>query len=196
MAVFGYARVSSKEQNEDRQVIALREFGVPEPNIVVEKVSGKDFNRAEYRRLMAILKPGDVLVMGSLDRLGRDYFAVIDEWRHITKELRADIVILDMPLLDTRQKDRDLTASFVADLVLQILSYVGEKERRLNKERQAAGVAAAKARGVQFGRKPMERPAEFEAIRELWKNGEISANAAARRLGVSRPTFKDWSGKI
>jgi len=194
--LIGYARCSTKEQNPDRQIIALREFGVPEDAIVVEMLSGKNFLRPAYQKMVSQLKPGDAVVIDSLDRLGRDRDAVVDEWRRITKEQSADIVVLDMlPLLDTRQKDRDITASFVADLVLQILSYVSEKERLLNKERQSAGIAAAHQRGVRFGRKPIEKPANFEAVRDLWECGEISASEAARRLGVSRPTFMVWIGK-
>ena len=191
----GYVRCSTKDQCPDRQVIALRKFGVPEKAIVIERMSGKNFQRPVYQELINRLKPGDVMVVDALDRLGRDYDAVIDSWRLITKEIGADIVVLDMPLLDTRNKDRDLTASFVADLVLQILSYVGEKERQLNRERQAAGIAAAKARGVRFGRKPLERPAEFKAVYRLWDCGEITASEAARNLGVSRTTFSNWIRK-
>ncbi|MCL1845619.1 MAG: recombinase family protein [Defluviitaleaceae bacterium] len=192
----GYVRCSTKEQSPDRQIIALREFGVPEDSIVIEMLSGKNFQRPAYQEMVMQLKPGDALVIDSLDRLGRDRNAVVDEWRRITKEMGADIVVMDMlPLLDTRHKEQDITASFVADLVLQVLCYVCEKERLLNHERASAGIAAAKARGVRFGRKPIEKPAEFEAIRELWESGEISASAAARRLGVSRPTFMTWVGK-
>jgi DNA invertase Pin-like site-specific DNA recombinase len=159
--------------------------------------SGKNFERPEYQKLVKSLKRGDVVVIDSLDRLGRDRDALVEEWRRITKEKGADMVVLDMlPLLDTRQKEHDLTASFVADLVLQILSYVSEKERLLNRERSAAGIVAAKQRGVKFGRKPMELPVNFETVREAWEREEISTSEAARRLGVSRPTFKRWIGKI
>jgi len=193
----GYVRCSTREQCPDRQILALRGFGVPEEAIVMEMKSGKNFERPEYQKLVKNLKPGDVLVIDSLDRLGRDRDALVDEWRRITKEKGADMVVLDMlPLLDTRQKEHDLTASFVADLVLQILSYVSEKERLLNRERSAAGIVAAKQRGVKFGRKPMELPANFEEVREAWEREEISTSEAARRLGVSRPTFKRWIGKI
>jgi DNA invertase Pin-like site-specific DNA recombinase len=188
----GYCRVSARDQNEQRQIIAMREFGVPEENIFVEKLSGKDFNRPVYQEVVARLNPGDVLVISSLDRLGREYDAVINEWRHLTKERKAAVVVLDMPLLDTRTKDRDLTASFVADLVLQILSYVAEKERLLNKQRQAEGIAAAIADGVKFGQEPMERPALFEETCEQWKSGNISSRDAGRLLGVSHTTFLRW----
>jgi len=193
----GYVRCSTREQTPDRQIIALREFGVPEDAIVIEMKSGKNFERPAYQKLVDELEPGDAVVIDSLDRLGRDRDALVDEWRRITKEKGADMVVLDMmPLLDTRQKDRDITASFVADLVLQILSYVSEKERLLNRERTAAGIAAAHQRGVKFGRKPMERPDEFESVRELWEREEISASEAARRLGISRPTFMRWIGRL
>jgi len=194
--LIGYARCSTKEQNPDRQIIALREFGVPDAKIIVEMMSGKNFQRPAYQDMVKQLKPGDALVIDSLDRLGRDRNAVIDEWRHITKERGADIVVLDMlPLLDTRQKERDMTATFVADLVLQVLSYVCEKERQLNRERQAAGIAAARAKGVKFGRKPIERPKSFNKIYNDWKKGYITATEAAKQLRVSRPTFMAWAGK-
>ncbi|MCL1884629.1 MAG: recombinase family protein [Defluviitaleaceae bacterium] len=191
--MYGYVRVSTKEQNEDRQVIALREFGVPDAGIVIEKVSGKDFNRVEYRKLLERLKPGDTLVIKSIDRLGRDYEEIIEHWRIITKEIAAAIVVVDMPLLDTRQKKRDLTSSLVSDLVLQILSYVAEVERSFTHQRQAEGIAAAKAKGVKFGRPPRERPELFGPIHELWQCGEISAREAARRLGITHPTFRAWA---
>jgi len=190
--LFGYVRVSTREQNASRQVIAMREFGIPETSIVVEMMSGKNFHRPAYRKLIKQLQPGDVLVLNSLDRLGREYDALIDEWRYITKEVGADIVVLDMPLLDTRKKDRDLTASFVADLVLQILSYVSEKERELNRQRQAAGIAAAKARGVKFGQRPLERPPLFDKLRERWRRGGVTSREAGRLLGVSHTTFLAW----
>jgi len=193
--LMGYARCSTREQNPDKQIIALRKFGEPKEDIVVEMLSGKNFQRPAYQKLVSQLKPGDVLVLDSLDRLGRDRDGVVDEWRHITKNMGADIVILNVSLLDTRKKDRDLTASFVADLVLQILSYVSEKEGLLNRERQSAGIDAAHKRMVKYGRKPIEKPANFEIVRDLWECGEISASEAARRLGVSRLTFMVWIGK-
>lgn len=189
----GYCRVSSRDQNEQRQVIAMREFGISEENILVEKMSGKDFNRPVYKSMVAKLKPGDVLVISSLDRLGRDYDAVIEEWRYLTKKLNIDIVVLNMPLLDMRRKDRDLTASFVADLVLQILSYVSETERLMNRERQSAGIAAAKARGVKFGNKPKKRPELLVELHEMWKQGEITSREAGRLLSVSHTTFLNWT---
>ena len=190
--VIGYCRVSTREQNEERQVVAMKEFGVFEENIIVEKMSGKNFDRPLYQSLLKKLKADDVLVIKSLDRLGRDYDSIISEWRYITKNLNVSIVVLDMPLLDTRQKDRDLTVSFVSDLVLQILSYVAETERNFNRQRQAEGIAIAKANGVRLGRKPLEVPPAFREFSKLWRRGEISASEAARELGVSRPTFMKW----
>ena len=148
--VYGYMRVSTKEQNEDRQLIAMLEFGVKESHLFMDKQSGKDFNRPSYLKLLSTLRPGDVLVVKSIDRLGRDYEEIIEQWRIITKERQVAIVVLDMPLLDTRQKDRDLTGIFIADLVLQILSYVAQTEREFNRQRQSEGIAAAKAKGVMY----------------------------------------------
>ena len=190
--LIGYVRCSTKEQNPDRQIIAMKKFGVPEDAIVVEAMSGKDFNRPKYEKIIQGLKPGKALVLDALDRLGRNYDEIISQWRYITKDLGADIVLLDMPLLDTRKKDRDLTASFVADLVLQILSYVSEKERELNRQRQEAGIAAAKAKGVRFGRKPLEHPEMLGMVREQWERGEISSREAGHILGVSHTTFLAW----
>jgi len=189
---FGYVRVSTREQHEDRQMIAMREFGIPRKRIVIEKMSGKDFNRPLYRGLLQKLKPGDVLVVKSIDRLGRDYGEIIEQWRHITKEIGAAIVVIDMPLLDTRNKERDLTAALISDIVLQLLSYVAEQERIFNHQRQAEGIAAAKARGVRFGREARERPAMFESIQNLWRCGEISAREAGRLLDISHTTFLRW----
>ena len=179
--MYGYIRVSTKEQNEDRQRIAIQEFGVAECNIVLDKQSGKDFDRPGYRRLLKKIKPGDTLVIKSIDRLGRNYSEILEQWRGITKEKRAAIVVLDMPLLDTR-RGKDLTGLLIADIVLQLLSYVAQTERELIRQRQAEGIAAAKARGVKFGRRPMKRPPEFEDAREAWKAGALSARGAARQL--------------
>ena len=190
--MYGYARVSTKEQNADRQVIALRDFGVPEEDILVEKKSGKDFDRPVYQEMVKNLNPGDVLVIKSLDRLGRDYEEIIEQWRYINKEINADIVVLDMPLLDTRGKDRNLTASLVTDLVLQVLSYVAQTEREFCLQRQSEGIAAAKERGVQFGRKPIKFPHMFHDVLKSHMEGAISARQAADILGVSRPTFLKW----
>ena len=192
--MYGYIRVSTKEQNEDRQRIALREFGVAEWNIVLDKRSGKDFDRPGYRRLLKKIKPGDTLVIKSIDRLGRDHSEILEQWRAITEEKRAAIVVLDMPLLDTRQ-GKDLTGRLIADIVLQLLSYVAQTERELIRQRQAEGIAAAKARGVRFGRRPMERPEEFQAAREAWQAGALSARGAARQLGITHRTFLKWASE-
>ena len=191
---YGYARVSTKEQNEQRQIIALTGFGIAEKNIYVDKQSGKDFERTQYRRLMRKLKDGDLLVVKSIDRLGRNYAEILEQWRIITKEKCAAIVVLDMPLLDTR-KTNDLTGTLIADIVLQLLSYVAQTEREFIRQRQAEGIAAAKARGVRFGRKPKEKPPDFPAVLEAWCKGELSARAAAARLGVTHRTFKMWAAQ-
>lgn len=190
--LYGYVRVSTKDQNLDRQILALREFGVPEKQILQEKQSGKDFERPAYRRLMKKLKPGDTLVIKSIDRLGRNYDEILEQWRIITKEKGASIVVLDMPLLDTRQ-GRDLTGTLIADIVLQLLSYVAQTEREFIRQRQAEGIAAAKARGVQFGRKAMCRPNDYALIKNEWMAGEKSARAAARALNVAPSTFLKWT---
>ena len=189
--IYGYIRVSSRDQNEDRQVIAMREFGIAEKNLVIDTQSGKDFARPGYRRLLRKLKPNDTLVIKSIDRLGRNYDEVLEQWRLLTKEKQVDIVVLDMPLLDTR-KGRDLIGTLISDIVLQLLSYVAQTEREFIHQRQAEGIAAAKARGVKFGRKPKERPAEYEHLRDEWRAGRISARAAARQLGVAHRTFMKW----
>ena len=189
---YGYVRVSSKEQNEDRQLIAMRNFGVQDSNIFLDKQSGKDFNRKAYYKLLRKLKAGDTLVIKSIDRLGRDYSEVPEQWRLITKERQAAIVVIDIPLLDTRNQNRDLTGTFIADLVLQILSYVAQQEREFLRQRQAEGIEAAKARGVKFGRPLMERPEMFLIVLESWQRGEISAREAGRRLEVSYKTFQAW----
>lgn len=190
--IFGYIRVSSKEQNEDRQRIAMREFGAPEKGIILDKQSGKDFERPGYKRLIKKLKPGDTLAIKSIDRLGRNYDEILEQWRYLTKEKQIAIVVLDMPLLDTRQ-GRDLTGVLIADIVLQLLSYVAQTEREFIRQRQAEGIAAAKARGVRFGREPKERTAEFYELKAAWKRGEISARCAAKSLGITHMTFKSWA---
>jgi len=192
---YGYVRISTREQNVDRQLVAMRDFGIRDKNILVETQSGKDFNRPVYRRLLKKLKPGDTLIIKSIDRLGRDYCEILEQWRIITKELRVAIVVLDIPLLDTRQKERDLTGTFIADLVLQILSYVAQQEREFTRQRQAEGIQAAKNRGVKFGRPPMERPATFSESKEAWERKEISAREAGRRLGVNYKTFQSWAAE-
>lgn len=185
---YGYVRVSTQEQNEARQLAAMRSFGVAEENITVEKLSGKDFRRPRYRRLVKRLRQGDVLVVKSIDRLGRDYTEILEEWRLITKEIAAAIVVLDMPLLDTRQ-NRDLTGTLIADIVLQLLSYVAQTERENIRQRQAEGIAAARERGGLLGRERIELPEDFRDLAELWQEGRISSRNAARELGISYQTF-------
>lgn len=185
---WGYIRVSSKDQCEDRQRIALREFGVLDANMILDKRSGKDFERPGYRRLLRKLKPDDTLVIKSIDRLGRNYEEILDQWRVITKEKRAAIVVLDMPLLDTRQ-GRDLTGVLIADIVLQLLSYVAQTEREAIRQRQAEGIAAAKARGVRFGRPTGELPEKFEEICAELEQGALSSRQAAAALGMAHSTF-------
>ena len=191
---YGYARVSTKEQNELRQLVALEQFGLDKKQIFVDKQSGKDFERRNYKRLVRKLKPGDTLVVKSIDRLGRNYAEILEQWRIITKEKRAAIVVLDMPLLDTRQS-RDLTGTLIADIVLQLLSYVAQTEREFIRQRQAEGIAAARASGVRFGRPLIEQPETFPAVRALWASGGISARAAAKQLGVSAKTFTRWANQ-
>ena len=185
---YGYIRVSSRDQNEARQVAAMREFGVAEDHMVVEKLSGKDFQRPRYQALVRRLVPGDVLVVKSIDRLGRNYGEILEQWAHLTKTLGAAIVVLDIPLLDTRE-GRDLTGRLIADIVLQLLSYVAETERENIRRRQAGGIAAAKERGIRFGRRPMDMPPGFEQLAGLWRQGAISSRDASRRLGISYQTF-------
>ena len=187
--IYGYIRVSTKEQNEDRQLIALSEFQVPQENIFMDKLSGKDFNRPQYRKLMRRLRPGDVLVVKSIDRLGRNYEEILNQWRVITKDKRVDIVVLDMPLLDTRQTGRDLTGTFVADLVLQILSFVAESERANIRKRQAEGIIAAKARGVKFGRPALPLPDNFYEVHKAWRDKKIPLRLAAETCGMPKGTF-------
>lgn len=192
---YGYARVSTREQNEARQIIALRSFGLADGQIILDKQSGRDFERAGYQQLLRKLRPGDTLIIKSIDRLGRNYNEILEQWRLITKEKGTAIVVLDMPLLDTRQS-RDLMGTLIADIVLQLLSYVAQTEREFIRQRQAEGIAAAKARGVRFGRTPRVRPAAFEEIRKAWVRGELSARGAARILGVSHQTFLGWAKEL
>lgn len=186
--MYGYARVSTRGQKEDRQVAALREFGVALERITVEKQSGKDFNRPLYQQLSQLLQPGDVLVVKSIDRLGRNYEEILEQWSYLTKTREAAIVVLDMPLLDTRE-GRDLTGTLVADIVLQLLSYVAQTEREFIRQRQAEGIAAALERGVRFGPDRIPMPEGFEELAEDWQNGYVTATEAGRQLGISRKTF-------
>lgn len=191
---YGYARVSSRDQNEQRQLDALMSFGVEEKNIFVDKQSGKDFEREKYKKLLRKLKSGDALIVKSIDRLGRNYDEILEQWRVLTKEKNISVVVLDMPLLDTRQT-KDLTGTLIADIVLQLLSYVAQTEREFIRQRQAEGIAAAKARGVKFGRKAITVPAEFEHYKRLWERGEISSRCAAEMLNISQSTFMRWVKK-
>ncbi len=189
MTVYGYVRVSSKDQNEDRQMIALREVGVPEKNIFVDKQSGKDFNRPKYKRLLKRLKTDDLLYVKSIDRLGRNYEEIQNQWRILTKDKKVDIVVLDMPLLDTR-RGKDLVGTFLSDIVLQVLSFVAENERSNIRQRQAEGIAAAKARGVRFGRPPATLPENFYQVYQQWKSGKITGLEAARMCDMPMSTFR------
>lgn len=191
--IYGYVRVSTKEQNEDRQCIALAAFPVLPKQIYMDKLSGKDFNRPQYQKLLKKMKQGDLLVIKSIDRLGRNYDEILLQWRVITKEKGVDIVVLDMPLLDTRKSGNDLTGTFVADLVLQILSYVAQTERENIHKRQKEGIAAAKLRGVQFGRPRKAVPLLFWELKTDWENNLISSREAARRLSVAQDTFLRWA---
>lgn len=192
--IYGYVRVSARDQNEERQLIAMRDFGLPEDRIFVEKQSGKDFDRPVYQRLMKRLRQSDTLVVQSIDRLGRNYGEIIEQWRTITKAKKAAIVVLDMPLLDTRE-ERDLIGTLIGDIVLQLLSFVAETERDKIKVRQAEGIAAAKARGVRFGRPEKLPPPEFEELYSLWQAKKISGRKVACRLGVSPQTFLRWAAQ-
>ena len=186
--IYGY----SKDQNEARQIIALSQFPVKKENIYIDKFSGKDFDRPKYSELIKILKEQDILVIKEIDRLGRNYEEILEQWRVITKEIKADIVVLDMPLLDTRTRKENLTGTFIADLVLQILSYVAETERQSIKQRQREGIEAAKKRGVKFGRPCIPVPEEFYDLKEKWLNKKITSREAATTINVSQDTFLRW----
>lgn len=187
--VYGYIRVSTKEQNEARQLDAMERFPVARENIYMDKQSGKDFNRPGYRALIRRLRPGDVLIVHSIDRLGRSYNDILRQWSALTREKRVDIVVLDMPLLDTRRRGDDLTGIFVADLVLQILSYVAQNERENIRRRQAEGIAAAKARGVRFGNPGIPLPEQFVPVARRWRRKEITLAEALDTLEVGRSYF-------
>lgn len=189
---YGYVRVSTKEQNVDRQISAILEEGIEINKIYIDKASGKDFNRKKYKRLIRRIKEGDELYIKSIDRLGRNYDEIIKEWNKITKEKNADIIVLDFPLLDTRAKVNDLTGKFIADIVLQILSYVAQIERENIHQRQMEGIREAKKRGVKFGRVKKEIPKEFYNLAEKWSRNEISFRKGAKVLGVSHTTFANW----
>ena len=187
--VYGYIRVSTKDQNEDRQFIALREMSVPEKNIFLDKQSGKDFKRPMYIRMLKRMKKDDLLYVKSIDRLGRNYDEILEQWRILTKEKGVDIVVLDMPLLDTR-RGKDLMGTFLSDIVLQVVSFVAENERTNIRQRQAEGIAAAKKRGVRFGRPPKPLPKNFHEIYQQWKNGKITGLEAAKACGMPMSTFR------
>ncbi len=194
---YGYIRVSSKDQCEDRQWLALKQFDIPRKNIYVDKVSGKNFDRPQYNRLVKKLKKGDVLIVLSIDRLGRNYDEIQNQWRIITKVKQVDIVVLDMPLLDTRKKgDQDLTGTFIADMVLQILAYVAQIERENIKQRQKEGIYAAKSRGVIFGRPRKDVPQNFKEIKNQWLQNQITSRQAAKALGIAQSTFLRWVQEI
>lgn len=188
MNIYGYARVSAKDQNEERQLIALADAGVEAKNIYMDKQSGKDFNRPQYKRLVKKLRAGDLLYILSIDRLGRNYEEIQNQWRLLTKEIGVDICVIDMPLLDTRN-GKDLMGTFIADLVLQILSFVAQSERENIRKRQAEGIAAAKARGVHMGRPVKEAPANFDRIVKAWEKKEITMAEAMQMTGMSETTF-------
>ena len=189
MNVFGYVRVSSTDQNEDRQMLVMKEKSVPGKNIYVDKQSGKDFNRPQYQKLIKKLKHGDLLYILSIDRLGRDYEEIQNQWRVLTKEKGVDICIVDMPILDTR-RGKDLLGTFISDLVLQLLSFVAENERTNIKQRQAEGIAAAKAKGIRFGRPPKPLPENFHSVYQKWKQGAITGTVAAKECGMPLSTFR------
>lgn len=188
MATWGYARVSSKEQNEDRQMIALHDFGVDDNHIFLDKMSGKDFNRPHYQELIRRLQPNDLLVIKSIDRLGRNYKEILNQWQIITKEKAIDVVVLDMPLLDTRA-NKDLVGTLIADIVLQLLSYVAQTEREYIKQRQREGIDAAKARGVKMGRPIKKVPENFEKLVVQWENKKISLERVLKTCNMSEATF-------
>lgn len=188
MRVFGYIRVSSRDQNEDRQLIALREVGIPSGNIFLDKQSGKDFDRPQYKKLLRKIKKDDLLYIKSIDRLGRNYEEILQQWRVLTKEKGADIVVLDMPLLDTR-RGKDLMGTFLSDIVLQLLSFVAENERNNIRQRQAEGIAAAKARGVKFGRPPLPLPENFYEVHNAWRSKKLSLAEAAIACNMAMSTF-------
>ena len=189
MERYAYIRVSTKEQNIDRQIIALEPYKIAKKNIYCDYQSGKDFDRPAYKRLIKKMREGDLLVIKSIDRLGRNYNEILVQWQNITKKTGADIVVLDMPLLDTRTRDGNLTGTLIADLALQIFAYVAQTEREFIHQRQAEGIAAAKAKGKVLGRKPIKLTEEFDELYEKWVKGEVSSRQAAEKLGISHSTF-------
>lgn len=186
---FGYIRVSTREQNEDRQLIAMQDLEIPPKNMYIDKQSGKDFERPNYKKMIGRMKPDDLLYVKSIDRLGRNYEEILDQWRILTKEKKIDIVVLDMPLLDTR-RGKDLMGTFLSDIVLQVLSFVAENERSNIRQRQAEGIAAAKAKGVKFGRPASPLPENFYEVYRRWKKGKITGTAAAEECSMPLSTFR------
>ena len=193
--IYGYIRVSTREQNEDRQRLALAALPVPKENIYMDKQSGKDFERPQYRRLVRRLRRDDLLYVKSIDRLGRNYSEILEQWRMLTKEKGVDIAVLDMPLLDTR-RGKDLMGTFLSDIVLQVLSFVAENERDNIRQRQAEGIAAAKARGVRFGRPPLPLPDNFHLLHQAWRGQKITLRQAARACGMPTGTFYSKAIKL
>ena len=193
--IYAYCRVSSSDQNEDRQLIAMREMQVPERNIFIDKQSGKDFNRPQYKRLLRRIKPDDIIYIKSIDRLGRNYTEIQEQWKYITKVRKADLYVIDIPLLDTR-REKSLMGTFISDLVLALLSYVAENERSNIKQRQAEGIMAAKARGVHFGRRPNPLPDNFYEVCQRWRMKKISVTEAARECGMAQTTFFNKAKKF
>lgn len=191
--IYGYIRVSTRDQNEDRQILAMQAVPVPEKNLFIDRQSGKDFQRPQYRALVRRLKKEDLLYVKSIDRLGRNYAEILEQWRWLTREKGVDIVVLDMPLLDTR-RGKDLMGTFLSDIVLQVLSFVAENERANIRQRQAEGIAAAKARGVRFGRPPKPLPENFSSAYHRWKTGLITGSAAARECQMPLATFRYRAG--
>lgn len=192
---YGYIRVSSIGQNTDRQDDAIDKYNIPSKNIYTDYQSGKDFERPQYKKLLKRLSKGDLLVIKSIDRLGRNYDEILVQWGIITKEIEADICVIDMPLLDTRDKDDDPTGKLISDIMLQLLAYVAETERNFIHQRQMEGISSAKARGVRFGRPEKEKPKNFLEVLSCWKQNKISARKAARLLNVSAKTFLKWAQK-
>lgn len=187
--IYGYIRVSTKEQNADRQIIAMNKLHIQKKNLFIDKQSGKDFARPQYLKLLQKLKKDDLLYIKSIDRLGRNYSEILEQWRILTKNRKIDIVVIDMPLLDTR-RGKDLMGTFLSDIVLQVLSFVAENERTNIKQRQAEGIAAAKARGVKFGRPATPLPNNFVQVYTVWKNGKITGTAAAKLCNMPLSTFR------
>ena len=186
--IYAYVRVSSKDQNEDWQVLCMKELQVPEPNIFIDKQSGKDFNRPQFKKLIRKIKADDLIYIKSIDRLGRNYSEILEQWKIITKDKKADLYVIDMPILDTR-REKNLLGTFISDLVLTLLSYVAENERTVIRQRQAEGIAAAKARGVHFGRTPKPLPENFYEVYQRWKMKKITVTEAASECGIPVSTF-------